>query len=205
MTCERHIQISAKTLQKQSQKQALLKDNLIRQESSEFVWQHHNKNGLQKFNSICTQWRNERAPRKSKHVSTGATAAFPVSQYRQANRIYTINSCIIFYVCVFIMDLEHVSYVWESPFTVFWQTGRSFYNGKWGFRPLSQRAILGTQVWLWGSQTSRIPPACLFALSSDVIRVNNPNQCYWTFYMQRRRLLIIPRVNAINIICWSSI
>ena len=141
MTCERHIQISAKTLQKQSQKQALLKDNLIRQESSEFVWQHHNKNGLQKFNSICTQWRNERAPRKSKHVSTGATAAFPVSQYRQANRIYTINSCIIFYVCVFIMDLEHVSYVWESPFTVFWQTGRTFYNGKWGFRPLPARNL----------------------------------------------------------------
>ena len=39
---------------------------------------------------------------------------------------------------------------------------------------------------------------------SDVIRLTNPSQCYWTFYMQSTRLLIIPWVN-INIICWSSI
>ena len=44
-------------------------------------------------------------------------------------------------VCVFLMDLTHASYMWESPFTVFWQTGPTFINGKWGFRPLPARNL----------------------------------------------------------------
>ena len=38
--------------------------------------------------------------------------------------------------CVFLLDLGDPSYVWESPFTVFWQTESTFINGQWGFHLL---------------------------------------------------------------------
>ena len=102
--------------------------------------------------SISTQWRNEIAPRKSKKLPTSVIAASPVSQYRQANRIFASNSCLIFYVCVFLMDLKHALYVWESPFIVFDKLDLPLLT-ECEDSSLSQRAILGTQVWLWGSQT----------------------------------------------------
>ena len=164
MTCERHIQISAKTLQKQSQKQALLKDNLIRQESSEFAWQHHNKNGLQKFNSICTQWRNEEHLEKANtYLQVLLLRSQWVSIDKQTESIQLIHALsfmFVFLLCtwsMFHMCGSHPSLCFDKlvvPFTTESEDSA-----------LSQRAILGTQVWLWGSQTSRIPPACLFALS----------------------------------------
>ena len=77
-----------------------------------------------------------------------------MSQYRQANKIFTSNSCLIF--SVFLMDLEHASYFDKPDLPLSTESEDS---------ALSQPAVLDRQVWLWDSQTSRIPLSHWFALS----------------------------------------
>ena len=114
--------------------------------------------------SICTQWRNEITPRKSKNVPTCATSAVQMSQYPRGNKIFTSNSCLIFCLCfsyrtcgMLHMCGSYASPCFDKLYLPFSTESKDSAH--------YQRAILSTQVWLWCSQTSRIPLARWFALS----------------------------------------
>ena len=131
-------------------------------------------------------------------MSTSAIAAFQVSQYQQAKKIFTSNSCLIFYVCVFLMDLGYTSYVWDLHRVL---TNWTYLYQRKVRIPPSPR----TQSWVhrFDCDVLKLHGFHLHIdlhCQGDIIRVTNPNQSYRTFYMQSRRLLIIPWVNVNSII-----
>ena len=154
MTSDRPIQTSLQTIKKTIKQTKLL--SLQNNTAIKRVYKN--------IKSICTQWRNKIAPWKRKSVSTSVTAAFQMSQFRQANRTFTRYSCFIFYVCVFLWTWRMLHMCGSHPSTCFDKLDLPLSTENED-SALSQRAILTTQVWWWGSQTSRIPLARWFALS----------------------------------------